>query len=161
MLEEYDFRNDTVNANLDIDLKPATVIRPYQETSLSKMFGNGYSLQSLHLTSLMPRSAVVHDPGSSYCLAEPGKRSSELLPHVRSRSLVLFSVHPRELTVVHISSHVPLMYRRRVSVMQWKQQFMLWSNVTDRQIAVFTADQKEKVRRVDFTPEISTLIPVS
>lgn len=44
MLEEYDFRNDTVNANLDIDLKPSTVIRPYQETSLSKMFGNGYGL---------------------------------------------------------------------------------------------------------------------
>ena len=32
--------------------------------------------------------------------------------------------------------------------MQWRQQFMQWSNVTDRQIAVFTADQKEKVRRV-------------
>jgi hypothetical protein len=46
MLEEYDFRNDTVNANLDIDLKPATVIRPYQETSLSKMFGNGYDKQT-------------------------------------------------------------------------------------------------------------------
>jgi DNA excision repair protein ERCC-3 len=46
MLEEYDFRNDTVNANLDIDLKPATVIRPYQETSLSKMFGNGYGAKS-------------------------------------------------------------------------------------------------------------------
>ncbi|KAF7795953.1 hypothetical protein EIP86_007122 [Pleurotus ostreatoroseus] len=72
MLEEYDFRNDTVNPNLDIDLKPSTVIRPYQETSLSKMFGNG------------------------------------------------------------------------VSVMQWRQQFMQWSNITDRQIAVFTADQKEK-----------------
>ena len=42
MLEEYDFRNDTINPNLDIDLKPATVIRPYQEKSLSKMFGNGY-----------------------------------------------------------------------------------------------------------------------
>lgn len=41
MLEEYDFRNDTINPNLDIDLKPATVIRPYQEKSLSKMFGNG------------------------------------------------------------------------------------------------------------------------
>jgi DNA excision repair protein ERCC-3 len=40
-LEEYDFRNDTINANLDIQLKPMTVIRPYQETSLSKMFGNG------------------------------------------------------------------------------------------------------------------------
>ncbi|KAH8108243.1 DNA repair helicase rad25 [Phellopilus nigrolimitatus] len=41
MLEEYDFRNDTINANIDIDLKPATVIRPYQETNLSKMFRNG------------------------------------------------------------------------------------------------------------------------
>ncbi|KAJ2014512.1 DNA repair helicase RAD25, partial [Coemansia sp. S85] len=41
MLEEYDFRNDTINPNLDIDLKPATTIRPYQEKSLSKMFGNG------------------------------------------------------------------------------------------------------------------------
>jgi DNA excision repair protein ERCC-3 len=48
MLEEYDFRNDTVNANLDIDLKPATVIRPYQETSLSKMFGNGYAPSVCH-----------------------------------------------------------------------------------------------------------------
>jgi len=46
MLEEYDFRNDTVNPNLDIDLKPSTVIRPYQETSLSKMFGNGYVIFS-------------------------------------------------------------------------------------------------------------------
>ena len=40
-LEEYDFRNDTLNPNLDIQLKPTTVIRPYQETSLAKMFGNG------------------------------------------------------------------------------------------------------------------------
>lgn len=41
VLEEYDFRNDHINANLDIDLKPSTQIRPYQEKSLSKMFGNG------------------------------------------------------------------------------------------------------------------------
>ena len=40
-LEEYDFRNDNLNANLEIDLQPATQIRPYQEKSLSKMFGNG------------------------------------------------------------------------------------------------------------------------
>ena len=52
MLEEYDFRNDTVNANLDIDLKPATVIRPYQETSLSKMFGNGYVKYSSYFTNI-------------------------------------------------------------------------------------------------------------
>lgn len=41
VLEEYDFRNDNINADLEIDLKPVTVIRPYQEKSLSKMFGNG------------------------------------------------------------------------------------------------------------------------
>lgn len=41
ILEEYDFRNDDRNANLEIDLRPATQIRSYQEKSLSKMFGNG------------------------------------------------------------------------------------------------------------------------
>ncbi|GMM53409.1 TFIIH/NER complex ATPase/helicase subunit [Maudiozyma humilis] len=41
VLEEYDFRNDHRNPDLDIDLKPSTQIRPYQEKSLSKMFGNG------------------------------------------------------------------------------------------------------------------------
>eukprot|EP00697_Spironema_sp_BW2_P016819 gnl/Spiro4/825_TR455_c0_g1_i1.p1 gnl/Spiro4/825_TR455_c0_g1~~gnl/Spiro4/825_TR455_c0_g1_i1.p1 ORF type:complete len:845 (+),score=299.24 gnl/Spiro4/825_TR455_c0_g1_i1:87-2621(+) len=41
MLEEYDFRNDTFNPNLQIDLKPSTTIRSYQEKALSKMFGNG------------------------------------------------------------------------------------------------------------------------
>jgi DNA excision repair protein ERCC-3 len=40
-LEEYDFRNDTRNPDLHIELKPMTRIRPYQEKSLSKMFGNG------------------------------------------------------------------------------------------------------------------------
>ncbi|KAL6536399.1 General transcription and DNA repair factor IIH helicase subunit xpb2 [Orobanche gracilis] len=40
MLEEYDFRNDTINPDLDIELKPNAQPRPYQEKSLSKMFGN-------------------------------------------------------------------------------------------------------------------------
>ena len=41
MLEEYDFRNDTQNPDLNIDLKPHVSLRPYQDKSLSKMFGNG------------------------------------------------------------------------------------------------------------------------
>ncbi|XP_072030042.1 general transcription and DNA repair factor IIH helicase/translocase subunit XPB-like [Amphiura filiformis] len=41
LLAEYDFRNDTHNPDLPIDLKPTTVLRPYQEKSLRKMFGNG------------------------------------------------------------------------------------------------------------------------
>lgn len=41
LTEEYDFRADEQNATLDIDLKPSTQIRYYQEHALSKMFGNG------------------------------------------------------------------------------------------------------------------------
>lgn len=41
LLAEYDFRNDTVNADINVDLKPSAVLRPYQEKSLRKMFGNG------------------------------------------------------------------------------------------------------------------------
>ncbi|CAM9204005.1 unnamed protein product, partial [Choristocarpus tenellus] len=41
LMEEYDFRHDTINPSLKIDLKPNTKIRAYQEKSLSKMFGNG------------------------------------------------------------------------------------------------------------------------
>ncbi|XP_068655757.1 general transcription and DNA repair factor IIH helicase/translocase subunit XPB1-like [Aristolochia californica] len=54
MLEEYDFRNDTVNPDLNMELKPQGQPRPYQEKSLSKMFGNGeayYRPNKIMLTS--------------------------------------------------------------------------------------------------------------
>ncbi|XP_064826254.1 general transcription and DNA repair factor IIH helicase subunit XPB-like [Oncorhynchus masou masou] len=41
LLAEYDFRNDTVNPDINMDLKATAVLRPYQEKSLRKMFGNG------------------------------------------------------------------------------------------------------------------------
>ncbi|KAI6655042.1 XPB protein [Oopsacas minuta] len=41
LLAEYEFRHDTENISIPIDLKPTTVLRPYQEKSLRKMFGNG------------------------------------------------------------------------------------------------------------------------
>ena len=37
LMEEYDFRNDTANADVPMDLKPHTRIRRYQERSLSKV----------------------------------------------------------------------------------------------------------------------------
>ena len=40
VLEEYDHENDDKNATLDINTKPNTRLRDYQETSLRKMFGN-------------------------------------------------------------------------------------------------------------------------
>jgi DNA excision repair protein ERCC-3 len=41
LLAEYDFRHDTTTPNMRMDLKPTCVLRPYQEKSLRKMFGNG------------------------------------------------------------------------------------------------------------------------
>jgi len=41
LLAEYDFKNDTLNKDIGMDLKPSTLLRPYQEKSLRKMFGNG------------------------------------------------------------------------------------------------------------------------
>ena len=85
------------------------------------------------------------DLGSSCCLVVLARPWSEsrLLAQLRSR--VLSFAHHRKWSfqfwALRYFSHI-----RSVSVMQWKQQFMQWSNVTDRQIAVFTADQKEKVR---------------
>lgn len=43
LMEEYDFRMDETTPNLSIDLSPKTLIRDYQEKSLSKMFGGGSS----------------------------------------------------------------------------------------------------------------------
>lgn len=39
--------------------------------------------------------------------------------------------------------------------MQWKNEFMKWSNITDKQIAVFTADQKEK-----FVGDSGIVVPI-
>jgi DNA excision repair protein ERCC-3 len=41
LLAEYDFKNDTLNPDINIDLRPTALLRPYQEKSLRKMFGNG------------------------------------------------------------------------------------------------------------------------
>jgi DNA excision repair protein ERCC-3 len=111
MLEEYDFRNDRLNADLDIDLKPVTHIRPYQEKSLSKMFGNGRA-----------RSGII------------------VLPCGAGKTLVGITA------ACTIKKSCLVLCTSSVSVMQWKREFMQWSNIQDNQISVFTADQKEKVR---------------
>ena len=41
LLAEYDFRRDNRNPDINIDLKPMAILRPYQEKALRKMFGNG------------------------------------------------------------------------------------------------------------------------
>ena len=55
MLEEYDFRNDTVNADLNVELKPNVSLRPYQEKSMAKMFGNGRARSGEEPADIEPR----------------------------------------------------------------------------------------------------------
>eukprot|EP00249_Psilotum_nudum_P022627 c28587_g1_i2 orf=196-1935(+) len=75
MLEEYDFRNDTVNPDLNIELKPQAQPRPYQEKSLSKMFGNGRARSGIIVLpcgagkSLVGVSASCRIRKSCLCLA--------------------------------------------------------------------------------------------
>ncbi|KAH0727868.1 hypothetical protein KY290_003587 [Solanum tuberosum] len=75
MLEEYDFRNDTVNPDLDIELKINAQPRPYQVKSLSKMFGNGRARSGIIVLpcgagkSLVGVSAATRINKSCLCLA--------------------------------------------------------------------------------------------
>ncbi|KAD0105140.1 hypothetical protein E3N88_44778 [Mikania micrantha] len=75
MLEEYDFRNDTINPDLEMELKPQAQPRPYQEKSLSKMFGNGRARSGIIVLpcgagkSLVGVSAACRIKKSCLCLA--------------------------------------------------------------------------------------------
>lgn len=60
LLAEYDFRNDTVNPDINIDLKPTAVLRPYQEKSLRKMFGNGRARSGVIVLPCGKTPAVEH-----------------------------------------------------------------------------------------------------
>ena len=68
MLEEYDFRNDTQNPDLSIDLKPHVSLRPYQEKSLSKMFGNGRARSG---ASLPQAPSILTAPPHPFLLFDP------------------------------------------------------------------------------------------
>ncbi|RYP54428.1 hypothetical protein DL769_010352 [Monosporascus sp. CRB-8-3] len=109
MLEEYDFRNDDRNANLEIDLRPATQIRSYQEKSLSKMFGNGRA-----------KSGII------------------VLPCGAGKTLVGITA------ACTIKKGAVVLCTSTMSAHQWRQEFLKWSNIRSEDIAVFTADNKQK-----------------
>lgn len=89
----------------------------------------------------------MHVPGLLYFRVGREKPSWGLQQPARLKSRVWYCALLRtsEFNDVAVSTFSSKFFFCSVSVMQWKQQFMQWSNVTDRQIAVFTADQKEKV----------------
>lgn len=107
-LEEYDFRNDNVNANLEIDLQPSTQIRPYQEKSLSKMFGNGRA-----------KSGII------------------VLPCGAGKTLVGITA------ACTIKKGVIVLATSNMSVIQWRNEFIKWSNINPDDVAIFSSDHKE------------------
>ncbi|PWA39764.1 hypothetical protein CTI12_AA569010 [Artemisia annua] len=75
LLEEYDFENDTINPDLEMELKPQAQPRPYQEESLSIMFENGRARSGIIVLpcgagkSLVGVSAACRIKKSCLCLA--------------------------------------------------------------------------------------------
>ncbi|MCJ1394515.1 transcription factor TFIIH complex ERCC-3 subunit [Xylographa bjoerkii] len=112
VLEEYEFSNDLFNPNLDIDLKPATRIRDYQEKSLSKMFGNSRA-----------RSGII------------------VLPCGAGKTLVGIAA------ACTIRKGVVILCTSSMSVVQWRNEFLKWSDISPSDIAIFTSDNKEKFSR--------------
>lgn len=108
VLEEYDFHNDRVNPTLDIDLKPNTTIRTYQEKSLSKMFSNGRA-----------RSGII------------------VLPCGAGKTLVGITA------ACTIKKGIIILCTSAMSVLQWRSEFLKWSNIDPEDIAVFTSDHKK------------------
>ncbi|KAL1898095.1 DNA repair helicase RAD25 [Ceratocystis pirilliformis] len=106
-LEEYDFRNDHINPNLEIDLRPGTQIRPYQEKSLSKMFGNGRA-----------KSGII------------------VLPCGAGKTLVGVTA------ACTIRKGVVVLATSNMSAIQWRNEFLKWSNIDPDSIAVFSSDSK-------------------
>ena len=118
LMEEYDFRNDSHNPNVPMDLKPHARIRRYQERSLAKMFGNGRA-----------RSGII------------------VLPCGAGKTLTGVTAAQT------IKKSVICLCTNAVSVLQWKFQFQLWTNIPDDRICVFTSDKKE-----DIHPESCVLV---
>ena len=108
LMEEYDFKHDLRNPNLDIHLRPSTKIRPYQEKSLSKMFGNGRA-----------RSGII------------------VLPCGAGKSLTGVTAAST------IKKSCVVMCINNASVSQWKQQFLMWTTISEKAVKLFTSTEKD------------------
>jgi hypothetical protein len=90
----------------------------------------------------------VHALVLLYYLVELERHLLGLQLRVQLRRAVSFCVPLGKCQRLGLYERV-FIWSASVSVMQWRQQFLHWSNIADRQIALFTADHKEKVRDKD------------
>ncbi len=146
LMEEYDFRNDTMNPNVPMDLKPHARIRRYQERSLAKMFGNGRARSGII-------GKYINDRKEERIMFPPSDRVLML----DDIYIVLPCGAGKTLTGVTaaqtIKKSVICLCTNAVSVLQWKYQFQLWTNIPDDRICCFTSDKKETLH-----PEACVLV---
>lgn len=108
LIEEYDFKNDQNLAGLEMDLRPTSYIRSYQEICLNKMFGNGRA-----------RSGII------------------VLPCRSGKTLVGITA------ISTIKKSALVLCTSAVSVEQWRQSTLNFTNISPENIARFTSDKKE------------------
>lgn len=108
LIEEYDFNDDEKLVRLEIDLRPTSQIRSYQEICLNKMFGNGRA-----------RSGII------------------VLPCGSGKTLVGITA------ISTVKKSALILCTSAVSVEQWKQSMMAFTNISPECIARFTSDKKE------------------
>jgi len=108
LIEEYDFKNDDKLPSLEMDLKPTSQIRSYQEICLNKMFGNERA-----------RSGII------------------VLPCGSGKTLV-------GITAINtVKKSALVLCTSAVSVEQWRQSILNFTNTQSDTIARFTSDRKE------------------
>ena len=157
MLEEYDFRNDSVNPDIPYELKSIVKHRPYQEKGLAKMFGNGRARSGIIVLPCGAGKSLTGISAAVRC------RKSVL---VRSLPVVCLAVLSTPVLVEHakrcehhlpvLNPHLPTRCKRAatslpvvqvlvtnaVSVDQWTYQFKLWTTIQDENIGRFTSSNK-------------------
>ena len=165
ILEEYDFRADTKNPSLNIDLNPKAHLRPYQEKSLSKMFSNGRARSGVIVLpcgagkSLTGVAAAARVKKSVICLCtnavsvDQWKQQFQMWTNLQSEQIASFTADRKEHfqgdagVVVTTYSMVAFGGRRSeeaARIIGWLQS-REWGLMLLDEVHVFPADTVRKV----------------
>ncbi|EJK77960.1 hypothetical protein THAOC_00170, partial [Thalassiosira oceanica] len=137
LMEEYDFRNDSANPDVPMDLKPHTRIRRYQERSLSKV--RAFIILDRRLRCAEGLLSVLTDVHTQFQMFGNGRARSGIIVLPCGAGKTLTGVTAAQT----IKKSVVCLCTNAVSVLQWKYQFQLWTTIPDENICVFTSDRKE------------------
>ena len=109
--------------NMNMDLKSSCTLRPYQEKSLRKMFGNGRA-----------RSGIIVLP----CGAGKTLTGVAAACTIKKRTLVLCT-SSNQLADLALNCIDEL----DVAVDQWRNEFLRWSNLDPKYVVRFTRESKD------------------